>query len=111
MAREYLFQRARLIALGLVARILAKEGDAGLSFMDIANKLDELSPKKEIFTTGKVGTVYLCHPFLVHAAQTHRGQTPKFMAQPPLLLKGELCISDSTNGYSPVEEAIRLGIK
>jgi hypothetical protein len=31
------------------------------------------------------GTVYLCHPFLVHAAQIHRGSQPRFMAQPPLL--------------------------
>ena len=31
------------------------------------------------------GTVYLCHPFLVHAAQRHRGSTPKFMAQPPVV--------------------------
>jgi hypothetical protein len=29
--------------------------------------------------------VYLCHPFIVHSAQPHRGKTPRFMAQPPLL--------------------------
>ena len=34
---------------------------------------------------GPAGTVYLCHPFLVHAAQPHRGSQPRFMAQPPLL--------------------------
>ena len=56
---------------------------------------------------GKAGTVYLCHPFLVHSAQLHRGSIPKFMAQPPLLLKGELSISDADVGYSPVEQAIR----
>ncbi len=32
--------------------------------------------------TGEAGTVYLCHPFLVHAAQIHRGKRPRFMAQP-----------------------------
>jgi hypothetical protein len=63
-----------------------------------------------VFATGKAGTVYLCHPFLVHSAQSHRGSTPKFMAQPPLLLRGELSISDSDIGYSPVEQAIRLGL-
>jgi hypothetical protein len=93
-----------------VARLLSSEGDEGLSFMELAGRLNELPKRKEVFATGEAGTVYLCHPFLVHAAQPHRGNTPKFMAQPPLLLKGELSVSDSDNGYSPVEEAIRLGI-
>lgn len=93
-----------------VARLLSEEGNEGLSFMELAGRLDELPKRKEVFATGKAGTVYLCHPFLVHSAQPHRGRTPKFMAQPPLLLKGELAVSDSDIGYSPVEKAIRLGI-
>ncbi len=35
--------------------------------------------------TGDAGTVYLCHPFLVHAAQPHHGERPRVLAQPPLL--------------------------
>lgn len=93
-----------------VARLLSIEGDLGLSFMELAGKLDELPKRKEVYATGKAGTVYLCHPFLVHSAQPHKGSTPKFMAQPPLLLRSELSISDSDIGYSPVEMAIRLGI-
>ena len=93
-----------------VARLLASEGEEGLSFMDIANKLDALPQRKEALATGKAGTVYLCHPFLVHAAQAHRGIHPKFMAQPPLLLKEELRIAGSDVGYTPVEEAVRLGM-
>lgn len=94
-----------------VAGLLYPEGDAGLSFMELAGKLDDLPKRKEVYATGKAGTVYLCHPFLVHAAQPHRGSTPKFMAQPPLLLRGELSISDSDAGYTPVEQAIRLALK
>lgn len=93
-----------------VARLLSQEGDSGLSFMELAKKLDGLPERKEVYATGKAGTVYLCHPFLVHSAQVHRGMTPKFMAQPPLLLKQELSISNSDH-YSPVEEAIRLALK
>ena len=93
-----------------VARVLSKEGDEGLSFMELAGKLDELPKRREVLATGTAGTIYLCHPFLVHSAQAHRGSTPKFMAQPPLLLRGELTISDSDSGYSPVEIAIRLGL-
>ena len=51
-----------------------------------------------------VGTVYLCHPFLVHAAQPHRGTEPRFMAQPPLLPPGEF---DPALPPSPVQIAIR----
>jgi len=94
-----------------IVKLLSHEGDSGLSFMEIAGKLDELPTRKEVYATGKAGTVYLCHPFLVHSAQPHRGLTPKFMAQPPLLLRGELTISDSDIGYTPVEKAIRLGIE
>jgi hypothetical protein len=93
-----------------IARLLAKEGDSGLSFIELARKIEELPNRKEVYAIGKAGTVYLCHPFLVHSAQPHKGNTPKIMAQPPLLLRGELTISDSDSGYSPVEQAIRLGI-
>jgi hypothetical protein len=93
-----------------VARLLSKEGDLGLSFMELAGKLVDLPKRKEVYATGKAGTVYLCHPFLVHSAQPHRGENPKFMAQPPLLLRGELTISGSDIGYTPVERAIHLGI-
>lgn len=93
-----------------VAKLLAKEGDWGLSFVEIAEKINDQPERKEVYATGKAGTVYLCHPFLVHSAQPHTGTVPKFMAQPPLLLRGELTIADSTVGYTPVEQAIRLAL-
>jgi hypothetical protein len=51
-----------------------------------------------------VGTVSLCHRFLVHAAQAHRGSEPRFMGQPPLLPTRPF---DLAVGTSPVERAIR----
>lgn len=93
-----------------VARILYPEGDHGLSFMSLAKKLDQLPKREEVLATGKAGTVYLCHPFLVHAAQPHRGSVPKFMAQPPLLLKKELRIEGDYE-FAPVEQAIRLALE
>ena len=42
------------------------------------------SDRPEAQATGEAGTVYLCHPFLIHAAQKHRGSAPRSMAQPPL---------------------------
>jgi hypothetical protein len=94
-----------------VAKILYPEGNSGLSFMELANKLEDLPPQEEVYATGKAGTVYLCHPFLAHSAQAHHGSTPKFMAQPPLLLRDELAISDSTAHHTPVEQAIRLALE
>jgi len=93
-----------------VAKLLYPEGDSGLSFMGLASKVNELPSREEVYATGKAGTVYLCHPFLVHAAQANKGNTPKFMAQPPLLLHEELTISDSDDGHTPVERSIRLAL-
>ena len=92
-----------------VAKLIQPYGDAGLSFMDLANKLTESSNREEVLATGKAGTVYLCHPFMVHAAQRHRGTQPKFMAQPPLLLKDDFQF-EGEQTYSPVEEAIKIAL-
>jgi hypothetical protein len=69
-----------------MARILEPAGEAGMSLRELAaNGFEETAHCKEVLATGDAGTVYLCHPFLVHAAQMHRGLQPRFMAQPPLL--------------------------
>ena len=36
--------------------------------------------------TGAPGDMYVLHPFTVHAADEHRGRTPRFMAQAPIML-------------------------
>ncbi|MGN6386444.1 MAG: phytanoyl-CoA dioxygenase family protein [Verrucomicrobiota bacterium] len=92
-----------------VARMLADAGEAGLR----AGELDygRTDGCEEVLATGSAGTVYLCHPFLVHAAQLNRGTDPRFMAQPPLLPKGQLELERAgLTGFSPVEWAIRRGL-
>lgn len=59
--------------------------------------------------TGTIGDVYLCHPFLVHAAQPHRGSAPRFMAQPPLTPSSPLDL-DATAELSPVVRAIQRAL-
>jgi hypothetical protein len=93
-----------------VARLLRGAGEQGLAFMELADRLEGLPQRDETLATGKAGSIYLCHPFIVHAAQVHRGQIPKFMAQPPLRLRSELTISGSETAYAPVEKAIRLAL-
>ena len=56
-----------------VSKILEPEGEKGLPFMKLAQQLNDMSKRQETYATGKAGTVYLCHPFIVHAAQEHHG--------------------------------------
>jgi hypothetical protein len=77
----------------------------------LAQRLNTISSKEEIVATGKAGTVYLCHPFIVHAAQNHYGTTPKFMAQPPLLSKVDFNINKIETQLCPVEKAILTGLR
>jgi hypothetical protein len=92
-----------------IARELLPFGEAGAT-------LRQLSASGYISTegcdvelaTGAAGTVYLCHPFLVHAAQPHQGKQPRFMAQPPLLPTSEF---DPALPPSPVQIAIRAACK
>ncbi len=96
-----------------VARVLQPAGEEGLSFMELAGKLHDLPAREEALATGPAGTVYLCHPFLAHAAQPHHGRHPKFMAQPPLLFGGqdaELRIDDEHGTRPPVAQAIRQAL-
>jgi len=94
-----------------VAKILEVEGEVGLSFMELAEKLDRLPKREKVFATGRAGTVYLCHPFIVHAAREHKGVKPKFMAQPPLLPRTDFDISRPLEQLCPVEKAIVKGIR
>lgn len=69
-----------------IARQLAPAGEEGLTLGQLAADGFAGSAHRSVVTaTGDAGTVYLCHPFLVHAAQPHNGERPRFMAQPPLL--------------------------
>ncbi|MFF0493201.1 phytanoyl-CoA dioxygenase family protein [Nocardia sp. NPDC004068] len=92
--------------------VLAPHGAAGLPIggPEMQAAYADTADLPEVAATGRAGDVYLCHPFLVHAAQRHRGDRPKFMAQPPLLPR-EPCVLDRPDGaYSPVEQAIRRGL-
>lgn len=63
-----------------ITRLLVPKGEEGLNFMEEAGELEKLPGREEVLATGQARTVYLCHPFLVHAVQPHQGLKPKFMA-------------------------------
>ncbi len=95
-----------------IARTLAPAGEAGLTLGELAAQgFADSAGRPEVLATGEAGTVYLCHPFLVHSAQSHRGTRPRFMAQPPLLPATPLVLRRDDPAYSPVERAIRLALE
>lgn len=93
-----------------VAKMLQPHEEEGLSFMELAKRLPIAASGPEILATGDPGTVYLCHPFLVHAAQRNLGDRPRFMAQPPLQLLQPMVLSRPDKKYSPIEIAVRLAL-
>ncbi|TLS41095.1 phytanoyl-CoA dioxygenase [Streptomyces montanus] len=94
-----------------VPRILEPYGEKGVSGLEIAPQLVEASAHRPLaYATGRPGDVYLCHPFLVHAAQPHHGSRPRFMAQPPLLPAVQYELERPDDDYSPVEFTIRQGL-
>jgi hypothetical protein len=91
-----------------MARYLAPAGEAGMSHME----LSAMGADRPLaLAIGEAGTVYLCHPFVVHAAQIHRGCVPRFMAQPPLALAAPYRLHRDDGSYSPVEIAIRQALQ
>lgn len=91
-----------------MARLLEPAGEAGMSHLMLD---DVAADRPEALAVGKAGTVYLCHPFLIHAAQPHRGAVPRFMAQPPLHPAEPFHLERGDGDYSPVELAIRRALQ
>jgi hypothetical protein len=95
-----------------VPRVLRDAGEAGLPYEEVVGRLPATVHERSLaWATGQAGDVYLCHPFLVHAASwPHRGTTARFIAQPPLTPVGLLELERADGDYSPVERAVRIGL-
>jgi hypothetical protein len=63
-------------------------GDDGMPFPQAAQLAAQASAARPTkLATGRAGDVFLCHPFLVHAASwPHTGRYPRIMAQPGVAL-------------------------
>jgi hypothetical protein len=78
----------------------------------IAHQVEAASAHRPLaLATGSPGDVYLCHPFLVHAAQPHHGLRPRFMAQPPLSPAQPFDLTRADTDLSPVERTIRDSLR
>jgi hypothetical protein len=88
-----------------IARCLLPHGETGMTLAELAAaNFADTHTCEEVLAIGTAGTVYLCHPFLVHSAQPHRGKAPRFIAQPPLLPCADF---DPSLPPSPVQIMIR----
>ena len=87
------------------ARILMPAGDEGLPAM-LAGQLaaQASAARPTVLATGRAGDVFLCHPFLVHAATwPHTGRYPRIIAQPGVALHDQFPLA---HPLSPVELAM-----
>jgi hypothetical protein len=72
------------------ARVL---GDEPLDAVEAGALVDAASASRPVHhATGVPGDMFLLHPFTVHAADEHRGSTPRFMAQAPVILTRPLIL-------------------
>jgi hypothetical protein len=95
-----------------VPRVLAPAGEDGLSFGHVAPRLPVSTFEREqVLAAGKAGDVYICHPFLVHAASwPHRGAHARMIAQPGVGIPEPFALREGV-GVCPVEAAILLGLR
>lgn len=90
------------------ARVLATADDRGLDWLEASQQADQASAHRPtVLATGQAGDVFLCHPFLIHTASwPHRGQMPRFMAQPSVALLGEFPLHTLARPPAPAEQAV-----
>jgi hypothetical protein len=94
-----------------IPQVLAPYGEDGVSIFRAAHQIDQASAHRPLaLANGGAEDVFVCHPFLVHAAQPHHGTRPRFLAQPPIAPAIPLNPFGSPAALSPVELAIRRGL-
>jgi len=96
-----------------MSRLLVPAGEEGLPGAYAGQRseipLPDTSGPVDL-ATGDAGDVFLCHPFLVHAAGwPHPQRSPRFIAQPPISLPGSLELTGPEDRLSLVALAIRRG--
>ena len=80
--------------------------DQGMFFGGVNEWLPNVQERRLALATGQAGDVYLCPPFLLHAADRHRGTTQRFVAQPGLTSDRATRPDRPIDPDSPVEVTI-----
>jgi Phytanoyl-CoA dioxygenase (PhyH) len=91
-----------------VPQALRPFGEVGAPPEVLGPLVDAASAGRQVaLATGAPGDVYLCHPFLVHAAQPHHGTRPRLLGQPGLAPRQQIALNRPDGDYSVVEALIR----
>jgi len=98
-----------------VPRVLVPAGEDGISFAHVAPRLPKSTfERQQAYATGKAGDVYVCQPFLVHAASwPHRGTQARMIAQLGVAILQPFALGDNSAeaDLCPVEAAILRGLR
>jgi hypothetical protein len=95
------------IRVGSHALVPGELVDGDVGFIELAQRVvPRTEHLPEALAAGEAGDVYLCHPFVVHAAQAVRSTRVRFMTQPPLPPAGPLRPDRPAGERSPVERAV-----
>ena len=94
-----------------VPPILAPAGEEGMAWLPAAQQAARASAHRPTaLATGRAGDVFLCHPFLVHAASwPHRGRFPRIIAQPGVALYGQYALRAGPGETPPPVQRAILG--
>lgn len=62
-------------------------GPEPVDFVEAGALVDQVSRARPVaHAVGQPGDMFVVHPFTAHAADVHRGSTPRFMSQAPVVL-------------------------
>ncbi len=97
------------LAVPAVLQPFGEEGAPGPKFApQLVAATDDC---EEAYATGRAGDIYLCHPFLVHAAQANHGSRPRFIGQPAIPANYPYRIDRPRAELSAVELTIGQGLE
>lgn len=85
--------------------------DRSAYFMGQAQTDEAGKPLRVVEATASPGDVYLCHPFLYHAASPNHSGVPRFMCNRTTGLTGRMNVHTLTADSSPVERSIYNAIQ
>jgi len=90
-----------------VPSVLWPYGEEGVCAPDVSSAS---AHRPVVLATGAPGDVFICHPFLVHAAQANHGTRPRFMGQPGVLPDSPYRLGQSDKVSSPVARTINRSL-
>ncbi|MBL7254010.1 phytanoyl-CoA dioxygenase family protein [Paractinoplanes lichenicola] len=94
-----------------VPRVLLPYGETGASGEVLSPLVAAASAHRPtVLGTGRAGDVFVCHPFLVHAAQPNHGTRPRFLSQPCISPTDNHMLKPYEGSDSPIARTIRQAL-